>query len=128
MKTIKRNIIVLCLAIIGISSAFAQEQKKCSPWTMEQTILNYEIAYTRGCDVENNGHMIMEVTYFGNSVSIDSRTLSSTEVDIEKAIMKRATEGLSDEDADRIVTKIAPALKRGDLGSAKMDLIELILH
>lgn len=86
---------------------------------------DYTLTYVRRCLPAP--HWMMMVTHADQSASVDSLTLKSEGVDVEKEIVSRFTNGISQLDADVIVNVVGQALEKGDLVVAKLALIDLII-
>jgi hypothetical protein len=78
------------------------------------------------CDGNLNVHYSMTVIRNGNSVSVDSKTLSSPTGDLATGI-QRPMRDLSKSDNDVLIKNVYPQLESGDLVKAESGVINMIL-
>lgn len=112
----------LLLAFLSLSG----RAESCRPFVLETKVDGFSVEYSRTC-IESEVILKMGVKAGKNQVSVDTGTLYSSEININKAILKRIVNGTSDADNDIILKDIIPALKRGDVDLARRYLTEMIL-
>jgi hypothetical protein len=117
--------LLLILALTITSSAFAASS--CKSFLLNTTVYNSSITYEKICYSESEFDISIKTTIAGNSVEVSSETLSSNEVDVKKAISLKITEGFTKNEQAAFRDLLGPALRSGDMVSAKMTLIDIVL-
>lgn len=118
------KLIAFLFLFIATLSARAES---CRPFVLETKVDRFSVGYERTC-LESEVILRMSVKAGKREVSVDTGTLYSSEISINKAILKRIVNGTSDSDNSTILRDIIPALQRGDVDSARRFLTEMILR
>jgi hypothetical protein len=117
--------LMVILALTLTSSAFAAGP--CKSFLLSTSIYDSTITYEKVCVSESDFFISIKTTVAGKSVEVSSASLSSPDVDVKTAISLKLTEGFSKKEQDAFRDSLGPALRSGDMVSAKITLIDIVL-